>query len=557
MDDTGNQESLPPSRQKRGVWQHICEEWQATVFVVAVVTIIHTDYGWFDAVDRSALLIISHLSAFDGEGDSKSQDPKVVILGIDDKTHEEIYFERSPLDRCALLSDLKVIYENKPRLLAIDLDLSPPIWMEKLKPKESASERQVECQKQLYSLIKSNAGSNVKTVLMAPFNVSGHYMAGKKDWMNKMQEKGVHFGNATLPVEHGLVLHRYIHPQIFSTVVYCLEKYGQGGNPDKKKDSVCLVTPESQSSSASDPLDQLINFDSNVPSVKTGLINFQSYVASGMTTRTTTLPELKKTNKASSALNDKIVFFGARYGQDDSFLTVLGNMYGVDIHTAAYLSASRGIDELEDQHGHTWKLIIELVYAFSLGIVISYFWKHYFELNASTSAMRRQIAAVYLAGLVITFSVLLVLLCATSLEVMKRYAIWLSPVPIAVGMLVESFVSGSVIEATCASRKTNWPSKPCRRLLYSFAKFFVLDCKRLWQKEDVLADSYVSPQRESVVTIVEKAQIQPEIVLNISQKRESIIRIYRGPWNKVAAVLIGIRRCIWLWVIVYAYSSAH
>lgn len=563
MRDRGNQAEAQPNHHTTGFWQHICEEWPATVFVVAVITIIHVKYGWFDAIDRYALIVASNLTAFDRGGSSRNEEPEVVVIGIDDETHEGTYLQRSPLDRCALLNDLEVIYKSKPRLLAVDLDLSPVIWPQTLTPEEVALERQAKCQEQLYSLIKLNAKDNVKTVLMAPFKVSARYAENNKTWMSGMQEKGVRFGNASLPVEHGFVFRRYISPRMFSMVVYCLDEYGWNNTPLEEKDSVCLC---SQSLNAPYALDRLINFNNNGPGVKTALINFKPYVSSRITT---TLPELSDREEAYSTLKDRVVFFGARYGQDDSFLTVLGDMYGVDVHAAGYLSVPKDINSLEDHGGHTLKLVIELAYAFLFGVVISFFWRHYFKLNTSMYAMPRQMAAVYLAGLIACFLVLLIIFCLVSLKVLEIWAIWLSPVPIAVGMFVESFVSGSVLEVAHAQKKTDWPENPIKRLCHSFAKFFYLDCKRLWQKEDELTCHPATPQHELNPAVGEPALIVYEdrrtgrewVVLEIPHKLERAIHFPNWPWNKTASVVIGIRRFVWLLTILYAakliYFNSH
>lgn len=50
-----------------------------------------------------------------------------VVVAIDGETHKREYLERSPLNRCVLLSHVKEIYDSAPSLVVIDLDLSPAL----------------------------------------------------------------------------------------------------------------------------------------------------------------------------------------------------------------------------------------------------------------------------------------------------------------------------------------------------------------------------------------------------------------------------------------------
>src|SRR6266446_558611 len=150
------------------VWYHIVDElrytWRSAIFVVAVVTIAHHQVGLFNAVDWYAFLFFGNLVTVP----LPTSSPEVFVMSIDQEAYESDYSARSPLNRCQLCYDLEKLYEVRPKLLVIDLDLSPALWL--MRP-DSTDPKQAQCQRDLYSLIKKYGA---KTVLMSPFSVSDH-----------------------------------------------------------------------------------------------------------------------------------------------------------------------------------------------------------------------------------------------------------------------------------------------------------------------------------------------------------------------------------------------
>jgi hypothetical protein len=76
-------------------------------------------------------------------------------VGIDSEAHNSLYLERSPPDHCLIRHHLSQIYERKPKLVVIDLDLSPgpePSKNDKYKRSNGTI-----CQNRLDSFIKEQA----------------------------------------------------------------------------------------------------------------------------------------------------------------------------------------------------------------------------------------------------------------------------------------------------------------------------------------------------------------------------------------------------------------
>ena len=85
--------------------------------------------------------------------------------------------------------------------------------------------------------------------------------------------------------------------------------------------------------------------------------------------------------------------------------------------------------------------------------------------------------------LLVAVIIMAILLTFVSLLLLARFGIWASPIPMAVGMLVESFVSGSVAQGIRTADAIKGVGKPPRRSFRESAKmFFGGDFYLLWKK---------------------------------------------------------------------------
>ena len=144
---------------------------------------------------------------------------------------------------------------------------------------------------------------------------------------------------------------------------------------------------------------------------------------------------------APEALAGARVFFGAAFGsREDTFLTPVGEIYGVEVHAAALLSNLEGRRVAER---HPLKFAFDLVFAASFGVVMAWCWHRYLAARLAG----RETAGVYVVLLLLSTGVLLVVLVALSVLLFRHLGVWASPVPIMVGMLVDSVVSRWVEDA--------------------------------------------------------------------------------------------------------------
>lgn len=375
------------------------------MFVAAVVAIGH-DHGWLDFIDGYAFLVLGNLTvgrlAVASDAPTPPSEVGAFVVEIDQRRYEEQYSARAPLDRCALHRDLTRVYEARPRLLVVDIDLSPALWLMTL-PREDPS-NQKDCEERLYRLLEEHA-EKTRTVLVAPFELAdadGRNQAPRRtreDWQRRMTARGIGFGDAELPVTFGLTLRARTDPE---SVVGAASKAWEADTPptvSHGSDSI-LIDPR------------------------------RYYARPGGLHLVRDLDRL-----APGALAGARVFFGAAFGsREDTFLTPVGEIYGVEVHAAALLS---NLDRQRLAEHHPLNFVFDLVFAVSFGVVMAWCWHRYLAGRLAG----RETAGVYVVLLLLSTGTFLVALVAVSVFLFRYLGVWASPVPIMIGMLVDSVVS--------------------------------------------------------------------------------------------------------------------
>jgi len=414
-----------------------CAHWKAVFFVAAVVSLLH-HHGYLDVIDTYALLAVSNLASTYQPpcacGPLPAMDKgqySAIALEIDQRRFDTFYEGRSPLNRCQLRNDLELIYQSRPQLLVIDLDLSPARML--VDPRKDSEQI---CENALYTLIRDRA-RETPTVLMEPFEVDridgtdSPYLRKRDAWLRTMKKEsaGVTFGDADIPVTYGLVV-----------------RYHDG--PDSLVQRAHIASSGKRRLIATRPAP---------------LIDPRKYVrADGVHARALYNPVCPW--HILTKLPGQIVFFGAAYGsQGDTFLTPVREVYGVEVHAAAFLSYFEPLGEPKLS-----AFVIDLVFAFIFSWIMALTWRRYLALRTYSqephvleaasipgarvfivvgAPSREDVKAIRArAGLFAFFlTVLSILLLFVSLIVsvylLARWAIWASPLPILVGMLIDSIVT--------------------------------------------------------------------------------------------------------------------
>lgn len=458
--------------QFREFRDHLRKEWRATLFIVAAMFIIHHKTNWLDPIDNYAFALIGHPG--DAEFLAKPRDEKAamaLVVLIDETANAINYHDRSPLNRCQLLHDLQVVYSAMERsnqeigsykldLMVVDIDISPALWL--LKASDSPPEKK--CEDDLYAMINEHAQKGIRTVLMTPFQVgdSGG-MAIKEKWLAEMDKPGVLFGFPELPVKHGWVNKYYEDPCALAKLAY--------DSATSPSISCSKRAIENLKDSSVGGIDQGKLGEIDTRTYKQGLKLIELNTRNPDTRDT--CGELFKDRlgcmigfkvDSSQAANTakkhnfKAVFFGAGFGETDIFVTPLGTLYGVEVHAAAFLTLN---DPLKKES--VAALLFDVVFGFIFGWLITSRWRAYFSASVSDMMDTRTRAPIYLLELSGLVFGALCLLTVFAWFLIHRFGIWTSPIPIALGMLGESFVSASVagaIHEIRAARRANLPSVP-------------------------------------------------------------------------------------------------
>ena len=402
------------------IGRYIQEKWRATVFVASCVTIVNLGFNWLDAIESYAYLAVSNLTS--NRPAAPAPDP-IVVVRIDEQTFRTRYRERSPLDRCTLSSQLAAIYAAEPHLVVIDLDLSPVDWTSHETGPEA--EREITCQRRLEATLAGNA--SIRTVVMQPFaSLDSNVTARATEWRERLTDAGIRFGDAALPVSYGMTLKYFADDHTL--------------NAEAQRN-----TNEAQTAHDADtPLHKRRRIDTHAYSAKllpvptsltdTPVPGTNEYSDDDLTAMLTkVLPA-----SAQDGTRNRVVFFGIGHGQEDTFLTPIGMLYGVEVHAAGFASpASLDVS-------HVISFLIDIIFAGCFGLIIVACWNCYFAWHCDGQPLHGELAWISVVAVSLKKKLAVFGAVIFSFWLLAHAGLWLSPIPIAVGMLIESCMAGSV-----------------------------------------------------------------------------------------------------------------
>lgn len=406
-------------------WISVCtHHLPAALVISAVVGISHHELHLLDAIDGYAYLAIGNLTANSVSREIGNK-PEVAVVLIDQQSNEDYYRERSPLSRCELKKDLEAIYDlpGRPKLVVVDLDLSPPLLDSPITPLNAAQNTAARiCDQQLLTLLKQHR-EDVHTVLMAPFKMlDAEARKNISDWKKSLEGFVSFAEDPTLRVSYGLVNDLECNDDSLAATAYA--KY-----PEK-------------------PAKNCLNGEDKKLTINPG-----QYFSGLRAVSLSQLPSRLVGSQCSAetpyeALYLPVVFLGTSFGDSDTFLTPLGTMYGVEVHAAAFMSLVQPTTRREG-----WAFALDILIGLAMGSGIAFFWRKYFFFRFSSSAVKRQFAPWIILLLVAVFSFVVAGMTIISYILLRNYSIWLSPIPIALGMLIESFFNSVLDTAVEAGYK--------------------------------------------------------------------------------------------------------
>ena len=409
----------PLWRMTHSVFQFIQDKWTSMVFSAALAVILD-HLGFLRVLSKVSLLVVSSLASHGGGTVTFAPGmPVVVVINGDDFNTR--YAERSPLDRCVLQADIAKVLAKAPSRLAIDFDLSP---MADASPAEKG------CQQKLDAMLDQHAG---QLILLVPFPALGRQLLDlKQGWMQDRCHAGLHFADGNIEQSMGMVTEQVagedeqlgarmanqLHHGFSNLVCDAVQDSTDPGNNPWLTDARSVVAPERET--------QPINFPKAVEQLALIPLGSSAFDA---------LPSL-----AGSP-----VLFGGDWGKDDSFLTSIGTLPGVEIHAARLISLQDPIESLSP-----WvNLLSDLGIALCFAWVIEQFWEHYVLARRVDLAFKDKQQVTGLSSMVMLVFVcvylsLVLFFFFVAEHLFAHRNVVIAPLLIALSMLIDGFVSGPV-----------------------------------------------------------------------------------------------------------------
>jgi CHASE2 domain len=495
-----------------------------SLYVAAVVaSIIHILNALDLPLELPATMLLANVAEVYVPEPPERKDVRrhLAVVEIDGERHRRDYRGTSPLDRCKLASDLTTLLANKNlRVLAIDFDLSPidapcyqrargvidgkaPAEMDETTKDrcEAAPPEEARCQKQLEDVLvhKDNHG---RIITITPLTPTEGRDRGTS-WENATDFSYVEFGDPVINDRFGMV-HDYEFPPPGYVGTYrtpfaeliarrmCSEKDLQYAPPRSLTARVLaslatktgweLQVPADRCNDVQRPERPASNSGERPDDRK-----FTKYPISFFETRhlhdggrpvafgapCLTGPR----NETGQDCDIRFVIFGGSYGVEDRYLTALGKRTGVQVHAAVAA-------QLRAHTWHGWNFLGDIALGgLVFGPFVHWAWRRYFLQRAQATRSRAawghpSVAFRWLLILGLGLLVLVALLVYCSAGLYAYWGIWVSPMPMALGMLVEAVVSGSVHVAnhvirdvhTTAFGAAPTTSEPAKRAAALFGK---------------------------------------------------------------------------------------
>lgn len=458
----GTQNGNRLRRAGRFVWQQLRDDWPAVIFVACVFSVLDNHFEWLRAVESYTFAAIGN-AAVHAPGRADSPGPRALVLGIDQQALETRYHERSPLDRCELRRDLTDVlgairHHNatpgaRPlNILVIDLDLQPWQWLETDAGRKS---QEVQCEDELYTVLRSAHKDLIRIVLMTPLDVVPQRRQRRDQWMKDFED-AVSFGRADLQEDYGLTIKQEeCRPDTLAGAAFVAWAQQQPGHARAKDECVANM-----SGGNADRKPKRVVVDPR--QYRRGVVLLELAGEPGSSEREDLLRRTLAQRRGGTGATDgwQAVFFGAAYGADDLFVTPLGDRYGAEVHAAGFLSF---IHPLREQGLKGYALFVDIVYGFLFGLVASRFWRSYYRRCLSASVLERLRAPLTLLQLLLAVAAMSAVLVVVSFLLLLYFGIWAAPVSMAVGMLFDGFVSGPAQHGENVTNELQGTARPERR----------------------------------------------------------------------------------------------
>jgi hypothetical protein len=353
------------------------------LFVVGLVTVMH--HSVLAPFSHLSLLVLSNVAADTSLPGANSR-ATIWLLSIDEPDFLGRYEERRPLMRCRLLEDLGNILAGKPKVLAIDLDLSP---LPAPTPLEAC------CQEKLDQLLKN---SHTEIVLIRPFPADNPGLREKKsEWMGKLPKAS------------------FALPDI---------DVGVGVAVDFECNSSGLAEMARRAGGSENPCEHFEH--------RTAL-DFSAFRKAVFAQSISELLALGPTAEMKGAT----VFFGIRTGRADRVATPIGSEHGVVVHAARFATLEAG---KKPWCHRLLNPILDLMWASLFSFAIFWVMPKYIRLRSQPDPLTPARVTIMLTLFAAGYGAVCVLLVGLATVLAALCGIITEPLLIAIGIGIDGFV---------------------------------------------------------------------------------------------------------------------
>ncbi len=469
------------------LFRYLFQHWRVALFMACFLHLstVKTLLTPLETGAHIWALLVERLSAPSGEVPLMKQPYSVVL--ISPERFETVYAGRRPLSRQALLADLRQLGSAT---VALDIDISP---MPRYKTTTGSDDQVSQDELALYGYIKATPD---KFLLILPFPVQDEANRKiKADWLLDMCRAGVNFADPRIELNFGVVTQELPHADLsFAHLVrqiatqdaragevqplHALCNYIRTGNqlseqggsnkPSLGKSdapateeqfvrAANLLRPEL----ADRELDHLAQQQCGYAGKKdckeqrlllfgkgqTSFTQFSWCPGGGPFEYSNCGAHAEKSTRQGAS----VVILGGAYDLADRFSTPVGEKTGAYLHgISAYTTSVR--------NSHLGALLADFALGLIFGLVAHGFWGLWFDTRRDSVTffkgrlwqftIRPQTSWLVLAALIVVMAILTVLALLVSIWLLKRGDLWLSPIPLVIGMTLDAMLLGSTGAAT-------------------------------------------------------------------------------------------------------------
>lgn len=420
----------------------LLQVFRATLFLTCVTAILH-HMGYLDALDVVALRILPQ-NNFEKPAEERTAPYETLVLGITQDLFESEFGGHVPINRdrfADLISEVKKGYPHAS-VIAIDYDLSPaPLaafpqnstsTVNRIAQLEAEQQDRFDVFLQSTPIIDNSSGPKLVFITPLPFSGDAAMQKAKCEWIRKMMNVGIRFGDHSL-LNHNFLaaVVKYTHDEIDSNTC--------GDHPKLQKRFAAAVNETFTSNSLHEGEDKKSAIENDYPPM---LINFGQgqnaiYLCPLWSWSDLTKDCKDRLNKLRSlSENVKQIFIGAIYGEEDRFRTPIGDRYGVELHAFAAYTQRHPVNE-----SPRFGFIVDILIGFSIGLVFDFLWGWVVLHEANRRWFLRFlcVSAVFIVlGTALYFALKVT-------PKMLQWGTWMNPVIIILGLLVHSY-SGIIEE---------------------------------------------------------------------------------------------------------------